>query len=250
MNSTTSSPGGTGGSGTDKGKKRQNVVPVMANQVLTAPEEGFSVEGIEVGMVVLVGRVSGLEKAATKSVYQIEDDTGTVEVVQWVDEESKQEEHSEGSSVRVVGSIRTQGEKKHVMAFKISGVNNQAEVDGHLLHVEFCRLKMRQLQNTINGQIGGDMGSNLSNSMMGGGLGVAPMGSMSTQSFGNKNYDLVYSMIKACMEDQGLNKDLILSQCKGKLSKGEMESSLEFLSNEGHIYSTIDEDHFKSTDGD
>jgi len=251
MNSTTSSPGGTGGSGgTDKGKKRQNVVPVMATQVLTAPEEGFSVEGIEVGMVVLVGRVSGLEKAATKSVYQIEDDTGVVEVVQWVDEESKQEEHVEGSNVRVVGSIRTQGEKKHVMAFKISGVSSQAEVDGHLLYVEFCRLKMRQLQSTINGQIGGDVGSNLSNSMMGGGLGVAPMGNMSTQSFGNKNYDLVYSMIKACMEDQGLNKEMILNQCKGKLSKGEMDSSLEFLSNEGHIYSTIDEDHFKSTDGD
>jgi len=252
MNSTTSSPGMTGGSGgTDKGKKRQNVVPVMANQILTAPEEGFSVEGIEVGMVVIVGRVTGLEKAATKTVYQIEDDTGVVEVVQWVDEESKQEEHVEGSNVKVVGSIRTQGEKKHVMAFKISGVNSQAEVDGHLLYVEFCRLKMRQLQNTINGQIGGDMGGGLQNSMMGGGLGVTPMGgSMNTQSFGNKNYDLVYNMIKACMEDQGLNKDNILNQCRGKLSKGEMESALEFLSNEGHIYSTIDEDHFKSTDGD
>ncbi|KAG7247368.1 hypothetical protein CRUP_024454 [Coryphaenoides rupestris] len=26
--------------------------------------------------------------------------------------------------------------------------------------------------------------------------------------------------------------------------------AVEFLSNEGHIFSTIDEDHFKSTDGD
>lgn len=26
--------------------------------------------------------------------------------------------------------------------------------------------------------------------------------------------------------------------------------AVEFLSNEGHIFSTIDEDHYKSTDGD
>ena len=29
-----------------------------------------------------------------------------------------------------------------------------------------------------------------------------------------------------------------------------MDDSIEFLSNEGHIYSTVDEDHFKSTEGD
>jgi replication factor A2 len=37
---------------------------------------------------------------------------------------------------------------------------------------------------------------------------------------------------------------------KGRLSKKEMDDSIEFLSNEGHIYSTVDEDHFKSTEGD
>jgi replication factor A2 len=29
-----------------------------------------------------------------------------------------------------------------------------------------------------------------------------------------------------------------------------MDQSIDFLSNEGHIYSTVDEDHFKSTEGD
>ena len=41
------SPGGSGGQ--EKGKKKQNCVPVMVSEVLAAPEEGFTVEGMEVG---------------------------------------------------------------------------------------------------------------------------------------------------------------------------------------------------------
>ena len=33
-----------------------------------------------------------------------------------------------------------------------------------------------------------------------------------------------------------------------KMSKQEMDAALDYLSSEGHIYSTIDEDHFKTTD--
>ena len=37
---------------------------------------------------------------------------------------------------------------------------------------------------------------------------------------------------------------------QGKMSKSEMDSAIDYLSNEGHIYSTVDDEHFKSTDGD
>lgn len=255
MNQTTSSPGGTGSGTGGKAKTRQNVVPVMAGQILSSNEEEFTVEGAPVGMVVLVGQVVNIEKAATKTIYHIEDDSGQMEVVQWVEEDSRTEEHGEGARVKVIGSIRTQGEKKHVMAFKLSSVASQAEMDGHLLSVELARLKIRQLQDKINGQVSGsNFGGGLSNSMMGGGLGggLSSMGGSSSmgQSFGNKNYDSVYALIKGCREEQGLNKDAILNQSKGKMNRGDVESALDFLSNEGHIYSTIDEDHFKTTDGE
>uniref|UniRef100_A0A2K6SQV2 Replication protein A C-terminal domain-containing protein n=1 Tax=Saimiri boliviensis boliviensis TaxID=39432 RepID=A0A2K6SQV2_SAIBB len=34
------------------------------------------------------------------------------------------------------------------------------------------------------------------------------------------------------------------------LSKGSSQQAVDFLSNEGHIYSTVDDDHFKSTDAE
>ena len=74
------------------------------SEVLAAPEEGFSVEGAEVGMV--VGRVVTMEKAATKSTYTIQDDSGELEVIQWLQEGTNQPEFSEVSPVKVIGSIR------------------------------------------------------------------------------------------------------------------------------------------------
>ena len=58
------------------------------------------------GMVVVVGRVVTTEKAATKPTYQIQDDSGQLEVIQWLEEGTNQPEYSEGSPVKVIGSIR------------------------------------------------------------------------------------------------------------------------------------------------
>jgi len=255
MNNTVSSPSVSGGSGGEnKGKRKQNVVPVQISEILQSPEEGFTVEGAEVGMVVVVGKVTSCEKATTKTTYRVQDDSGEIEIIQWLEDGTNQPEYSEGSGVRVVGSIRSQGQdKKHIMAFKISSIGTQAEYDAHALEVVYSHLKLRQLQQAVNGQIGMSDGS-MSQSMMGGALGVQGGGSYvsssSNQTFGNKNQDLVYGLIRQSMDEAGIDRDTIFNQAKKTMSKNEMDNALDFLSSEGHIYSTIDEDHFKTTDGD
>merc|ERR1711972_162760 len=88
----------------------------------------------------------------------------------------------------------------------------------------------------------------------GGALGVQGGGSYvsssSNQTFGNKNQDLVYGLIRQSMDEAGIDRDTIFNQAKKSMTKNEMDNALDFLSSEGHIYSTIDEDHFKTTDGD
>ena len=122
---------------------------------------------------------------------------------------------------------RTQGEKKHIMAFKIS-VPTQEEYDAHMLAIVY--LKLRQLQQKINGQIGASDGS-LSNSMMGGGLGIqgAAVTRSAGQFFGTKNYDQVYGMIRQSMDEAGLDRDSIFNQLRMKMSKVEMDNALDFL---------------------
>ena len=45
-------PGG-GSSGGGQKKRAQNIVPVQVREILESPEEGFQIEGIEVGMVII-----------------------------------------------------------------------------------------------------------------------------------------------------------------------------------------------------
>ena len=246
-------------------------MPVQISEILNAPpEEGFTVEGSDVGrgregyelregnnqdniQGTFHSRVMCLE--VTFPMFKVQDDSGEIEVIQWLEEGTNQPEHAESHPIKVVGSIRSHQDKKHIMAFKISEVQSQAEYDAHLLEVVYSHLKLRQLQQKINGQIMGSDGS-LSQSMMGGGLGIqggtAPsyVSSSANQSFGNKNYDLVYGLIKQSTDEAGIDRDSVFSGVKKNMSKNEMDSALDFLSSEGHIYSTIDEDHFKTTDGD
>jgi len=242
-----------GASSGGKEKRAKNVVPVMIEEVLNAPEEGFRIEGVDVGMVSILGRIAELERAATKNTYKIEDSTGTLDVIQWLEEDNTSvTEYTEGQYVSIVGSIRTQGQKKHMMAFKIQEAPSQEQRDFHALQVVYSHLKLKQINLKMTGQAGMMDNSGLSNSMMGGGLGsTMGGGSVSTSaSFGNKNHDLVYSLIKGCIDENGINLDTILTQVRGKMSKSEMDGAIDFLSGEGHIYSTIDDEHFKTTDGD
>merc|ERR1711936_1189940 len=115
---------------------------------------------------------------------------------QWVEEGSTLDEFAEGTSVKVFGSIRTNQGKRNMMAFKVGVISGQAEYDAHLLEVVYTKLKLRQLDQRINGQIG--MSDGMSQSMLGGGLSVqggggggGGAGRTGGVSFGNKNYDLV-----------------------------------------------------------
>ncbi|RMX42729.1 hypothetical protein pdam_00018968 [Pocillopora damicornis] len=53
-------------------------------------------------------------------------------------------------------------------------------------------------------------------------------------------------MITSCQHEEGMSVAEIKQ--KVRTSEQQIRSTLEWLSNEGHIYSTIDDDHFRSTD--
>ena len=59
----------------------------------------------------------------------------------------------------------------------------------------------------------------------------------------------VLNSIQACLRPVRLNFQDLKNQLQ-HMSVASIKLAVDFLSNEGHIYSTVDDDHFKSTDAE
>ena len=59
----------------------------------------------------------------------------------------------------------------------------------------------------------------------------------------------VLNLIKSCPRPEGLNFQDLNNQLQN-MSVASIKLAVDFLSNEEHIYSTVDDDHFKSTDAE
>ncbi|GCC44453.1 hypothetical protein chiPu_0028604, partial [Chiloscyllium punctatum] len=59
----------------------------------------------------------------------------------------------------------------------------------------------------------------------------------------------VLNLIRNCREQEGMSIDYMRKTLKN-MNIVAIKQAVEFLSNEGHIYSTVDEDHFRSTDAE
>ena len=59
----------------------------------------------------------------------------------------------------------------------------------------------------------------------------------------------VLNLIKSCPRPEGLNFQDLKNQLQ-HMSIASVKLAVDFLSNKGHIYSTMDDDHFKSTDAE
>jgi hypothetical protein len=74
-----------GGAGGAKRQRAQTIVPVHIREILNCGDEALQVEGKEVGMVVVVGQVNSIDSQATKTIYKISDETGSIEAFLWLE---------------------------------------------------------------------------------------------------------------------------------------------------------------------
>lgn len=58
----------------------------------------------------------------------------------------------------------------------------------------------------------------------------------------------VYTVIKRCQDEAGYSASDIQKILPEKMSLSEIEKIISFFIEEGHIFSTIDENHYKVTD--
>ncbi|XP_022231663.1 replication protein A 32 kDa subunit [Drosophila obscura] len=230
----------TAPSGAASEKKGEGIVPLVIKQIVDAPEGNIEMFGMQYGMACVVAIVRNVETSSTKITYTLEDHSGRIDAHYWLEEGDalKAPEVMLNNYVKVYGTTRSQAGQKTLMVFKLLPVLDPNEVCTHLLEALNARYKAEDYQNK-----GDSAGS----------------GAMATQSHDftasqstaivsglDSKQQAVFQAIKSNMSEEGINRKELKSKFS-HISDSELNNILDFMISEGHIYSSIDADHFICT---
>ncbi|KAJ8963075.1 hypothetical protein NQ318_018539 [Aromia moschata] len=223
--------------------KLQSVIPVSVRQIRACQEEDFKLFGMDTQILHVVGILRYYEVQSLKVIYSIEDHTGCIKAVLWLEDYGDNVPNlpavKEGSYVQVFGSLRPQEGEKMLLIFKMFSVEDANVVTSHLLQVIHTRLEAEALsKNSIN------PGATLANSMSIVDDNMADNDLAGLAPVQQKVFRILQTtnLTPVGMDRQTLIGHFPQSQIR------EVNNALEFLMNEGHAYTTIDNDHFRVTD--
>jgi replication factor A2 len=235
--------------------RAQSIMPCTMAMIQRAEQadDKFTIDGIDLNQVVLVGLVRSANETATRLDYTVDDMTGPpLEVRQFVDndENTPEDERTvlirENIYVRVHGHVRAFAGKRSVVAFRVSPIVDMNEVTTHILEVIHAHVYLTRNSSTpmdTSTVSGSKAPSTFDN---GGGETGFPRSAQLDIGL-NPQQQQVLNAIRTCMDEQGISIAVVCSRLKS-MSQTAIRDAVDFLSSEGHIYSTVDDEHYKSTD--
>ncbi|WVO18128.1 hypothetical protein L204_105830 [Cryptococcus depauperatus] len=235
-----------GGAGVKSGN--QTIRPVTVKQVLEATqvhhEADFSIDGVDVAQILLVGSVRNSSQSATNVSYEVGDGTGYIDCRVWLDsaddESGKTDGIQQDQYVCVFGTIKIFGGKRHVSANNIRRIEDPNEIQHHLLKALYVSLihrgATRSAPDAVNNSTAGDY-------------------TASFQAIQDDQYahlDPIQRKILQVIAQAGANSDdgvhvALVQKLVGDVNDMDLTEALDWLSENGHIYSTIDESHYAVT---
>jgi len=220
--------------------KPKTLAPVSIKQILDSSEDGLKLKDIEVQMVKVVGIVKSIDVTTIRVTFTIEDDSGEITGIMYVEGDTDATVPViENTYCVVLGSIRSTDENKHLMIFNIYPITDINEVYEHILAVSHAMLKADNMENGIESkEMKHDMMSSYGETLK-----------QDMHSFQmDPRHRRVYDVITRSKNENGMNIKEIMDAMPPKTSIDLVRASLDYLIGEGHLFTTIDEHHFKSTE--
>jgi len=246
--------GGSQGS-SDKPSRRnydeQTLIPITISMAFKARPDssgGNDVLTLEDGRplhsVKVIGAVRSADVQSTNIMYTIEDGTGALNVKQWADDndaedigEMKRQNAKEGIYVKVIGQISEYDGKKQLVANSVQPLSSGNEMTHHLLEVMYSAEKYKQADSIVAAPImQNDNGMAFGNN------------SMQAKTEGGNEADStkerVLQFLRENDSETGASIDVCIQQLND-IAEADIRQAAENLSEEGQIYSTINESFFK-----
>lgn len=241
-----------------KSRETQGLVPVTVKQISEASQSGdeksnFVVNGVDVTNVTLVGMIFDKAGRNTDVGFNLDDGTGRIGCKRWMNENFdtiEMEEIQDGMYVRVNGHLKSFRGVKQLVAFSVRPVTSFDEVTFHFIDCIHNHLQSKcQLQGVTPMSVDASLSTPVKSESSG--YQTAASGQLSGQSSsdGIRSCDqLVLDYLQqpsSVGQEKGIHRDELSRQLKVPVEK--IMDSIKSLEDEGLIYSTIDDFHYKST---
>ncbi|XP_044463225.1 replication protein A 32 kDa subunit A isoform X2 [Mangifera indica] len=250
------------------------LVPLTVKLISEASQSGdeksnFVVNGSEVTNVTLVGMVFGKEERASDVTFTLDDGTGRVLCKRWASEvfdTKEMEAVQDGMYVRLNGHLKSFQGKKQLVAFSVRPVTSFDEVTFHFIDCIYFQSQKSKLQvqgssihqpQLVDSSLHTPVQTGSNNYQ------TAPSNHLSSQFGidGLKDCDqlildylqqpssrfVMHQNFVLLERERGVHIDELSQQLK--IPKKKIMDSIASLENEGLIYSTIDEFHYKFARG-
>ncbi|XP_039807850.1 replication protein A 32 kDa subunit A-like isoform X2 [Panicum virgatum] len=228
-----------------------STTPLTVKQIADAHQSAngdkgapFVVDGVETANIRLVGMVNGKAERTTDVSFTLDDGTGRLDFIRWVNDASDSSETAaiqNGMYISVIGSIKGLQERKRATAFSIRPVTDFNEV---MLH--FIQCVRMHIENTKSKGVSVSNGFSESSTPTSLKSNPAPM----TSGANGNDTDLNTHVLNIFREpaniesEHGVHIDEVVKRLK--LPEEKIKEAIVYNVDVGHIYSTIDDFHFKS----
>uniref|UniRef100_A0A7S2Z3R3 Replication protein A C-terminal domain-containing protein n=1 Tax=Chloropicon laureae TaxID=464258 RepID=A0A7S2Z3R3_9CHLO len=219
------------------------------------PVDGITISGQEVSNLMICGKILSIEEKATAAKIIVDDGTGKADVrifnngdddVSGVNgKNSFMADLRVGIYVKVYGCLKLFESRLEVQGYKTRPVTDMNEITFHSLDAIYTHLhSMKKAhgdsfavgQKRVMAPIGGGMDA------------AAGVGAMPAMPAGQTATEAANAFFSADnVGEQGLSFDQLRQTLGKKFTEAQLRQAVNDLQNDGFIYTTIDDQHFKGT---
>lgn len=232
-----------------KDRESHVLLPLTVKQICASASTNddrinIVVDGVEANSVRLVGIMLNKAERISDMTFTLDDGTGRIDCTKWIDDAAttrEMEKFVNGMYIRVHGQLKAMLGKRQLTVFSIREVTDFNEIPTHFLECVYVHLY------NINKRRGG---ANLQPQMTN--ASYQPGSSQLPGRFATPGLKQLDQLVLECMQqpscvnnEKGVSIDELARQLNVPL--GKIMEAIRPLEQEGLLYNTIDERHFKST---
>ncbi|CAF1353280.1 unnamed protein product [Rotaria magnacalcarata] len=234
----------TGAEGDGNNVQRSSIKGVLTCTIATIlnakhseSDNCFVYKHLKFNTVMIMGliREANHEVNGSLATYNIDDHScGLMEIKWWHDDSG--EPIKPLTYVKVVGQIKVFAGKTHVVAHHVSKMQSLNELIAHNIECIHASISIRKQTDTTG------MNATKTNNPD---FGHSTQQTSTISNGFSTVQNAVLNLLKTVTTISGYSVTEICKQLK-QFSESQVKQALEFLSGEGHIYSTTDDDHFRA----